>query len=47
MDWTEVIFRLATAAVAGGALGLNRDLHGKAIGLRTLGIVALATASIL
>jgi putative Mg2+ transporter-C (MgtC) family protein len=46
IEWSEVILRLGAAALAGGALGLNRDLHGKAIGVRTLGIVALATSSI-
>ena len=47
LDWSEVLLRLGTAALAGGAIGLNRDLHGKAIGIRTLGIVALATSSII
>ena len=46
LEWSEIILRLGTAVLAGGALGLNRDLHGKAIGVRTLGIVALATSSI-
>lgn len=46
LDWSEVILRLGVATLAGGAVGLNRDLHGKPIGLRTLGIVALATSSI-
>lgn len=45
-DWTEIILRLGAATLAGGAIGLNRDLHGKPIGLRTLAIVGLATASI-
>jgi putative Mg2+ transporter-C (MgtC) family protein len=45
LDWSEVTLRLGAAALAGGALGLNRDLHGKAVGVRTLGIVALATSS--
>lgn len=46
LDWSEVILRLGTATLAGAALGLNRDLHGKPIGVRTLGIVAIAAASI-
>ena len=45
-DWPEIILRLGVAALAGGAIGLNRDLHGKPIGLRTLGLVSLATAMI-
>jgi putative Mg2+ transporter-C (MgtC) family protein len=43
-DWSEIILRLGVATLAGGAIGLNRDLHGKPIGLRTLGIVSLAAA---
>ena len=46
LEWFDITMRLGTAVVAGGALGLNRDLHGKAIGVRTLGIVALATSSV-
>lgn len=46
LDWSEIILRLGMATLAGGALGLNRDLHGKPIGLRTLGIVGLATAMV-
>jgi putative Mg2+ transporter-C (MgtC) family protein len=43
-DWTEIVLRLGVATLAGGLIGLNRDLQGKPIGLKTLGIVALATA---
>jgi putative Mg2+ transporter-C (MgtC) family protein len=46
LDWTEIVLRLAVATVAGGLIGLNRDLHGKPIGLKTLGLVGLATASV-
>lgn len=34
------------ATVIGGAIGLNRDLRGKPVGIRTLGLVALASAVI-
>ena len=44
MDTTEIAIRLGAAAVAGAALGLNRDLHGKATGVRTLGLVGLGAA---
>jgi putative Mg2+ transporter-C (MgtC) family protein len=44
LDWSEILLRLGIAALAGGALGLNRDLHGKPVGLRTLALVSLATA---
>jgi putative Mg2+ transporter-C (MgtC) family protein len=46
LDWSEIVLRLGVATVAGGAIGLNRDLHGKPIGLRTLGLVGLATAMV-
>ena len=39
-----MILRLSTAAGAGGIIGLNRDLAGKPIGVRTLGLVALGAA---
>ncbi|CAN5149943.1 MgtC/SapB family protein [soil metagenome] len=45
-DWSEIILRLGVATLAGAAIGLNRDLHGKPIGLRTLGIVSLASAMV-
>lgn len=44
LDWSEILLRLGVATLASGAIGLNRDLHGKPIGLRTLGLVGLATA---
>jgi putative Mg2+ transporter-C (MgtC) family protein len=46
LDWPDIILRLGVATLAGGLIGLNRDLHGKPIGLRTLGLVSLATAMI-
>lgn len=46
LDWPEILLRLATASLAGSAIGLNRDLHGKPIGLKTLGIVGLSTATV-
>ena len=46
LDWPEIAFRLGAATVAGGLIGLNRDLQGKPIGLKTLGLVGLATAMV-
>lgn len=46
LDWWDIILRLGVATLASGIIGLNRDLHGKPIGLRTLGLVGLATATI-
>ena len=46
LDWPEIVLRLGVATAAGGLIGLNRDLHGKPIGLKTLGLVGLATAMV-
>jgi len=46
LNWPEIALRLGIAALAGSLIGLNRDLHGKPIGLKTLGLVGLATAMV-
>jgi putative Mg2+ transporter-C (MgtC) family protein len=46
LDWPEIMLRLGVATLAGGLIGLNRDLHGKPIGLKTLALVGLATAMV-
>ncbi len=46
LDGPEIVMRLGVATLAGGLIGLNRDLHGKPIGLKTLGLVGLATAMV-
>ena len=46
LDWPEIALRLGAATLAGGLIGLNRDLHNKPIGLKTLGLVGLATAMV-
>ncbi|MCB5176799.1 MgtC/SapB family protein [Microvirga lenta] len=40
----EMLLRLFVAMVSGMAIGLNRDLYGKPIGMRTLGLVSLSSA---
>ena len=40
----ETAFRLLIATLAGMAIGLNRDLHDKPVGMRTLGLVSLGSA---
>jgi putative Mg2+ transporter-C (MgtC) family protein len=40
----ETALRLFVAVIAGMAIGLNRDLRDKPIGMRTLGLVALGAA---
>jgi len=47
LDWSEITLRLGVATLAGGLIGLNRDLHGKPIGMKTLALVSLATAMLL
>ena len=44
MDTLDIALRLGVATLVGVALGLNRDLHGKATGVRTLGLVGLGAA---
>jgi putative Mg2+ transporter-C (MgtC) family protein len=46
LDWTDVVFRLTAATLAGAAIGLDRDLRGKPTGVRTMSIVALGAATI-
>jgi putative Mg2+ transporter-C (MgtC) family protein len=44
MDTLDIAIRLGAAVVVGGALGINRDLHSKPTGLRTLSLVGLGAA---
>jgi len=44
MDTLDIVLRLGTATLIGIALGLNRELHGKPTGVRTLGLVGLGSA---
>ena len=44
IDWPDAVIRLTAAAVVGGVIGLDRELHGKPTGVRTMGIVALGSA---
>lgn len=44
LDWLEILLRLSVATLAGAAIGLNRDLQNRPIGLKTLGLVSLSTA---
>ncbi|HEY4114898.1 MAG TPA: MgtC/SapB family protein [Rhizomicrobium sp.] len=40
----DIALRLLASVAIGMALGLNRDLHGKPTGMRTLGLVSLGAA---
>ena len=44
MDALDIAIRLGAATLVGVLLGLNRDLHGKPTGVRTLGLVCLGSA---
>lgn len=43
-DIVDSTLRLLAAAAAGMAVGLNRDVSGKPMGMRTLGLVSLGSA---
>jgi putative Mg2+ transporter-C (MgtC) family protein len=43
-DIADIALRLAAASLVGVLLGLNRDLTGKPIGMRTLALVSLGAA---
>ena len=46
-DQMDMALRLCVATVAGMTIGLNRDIHNKPIGMRTLGLVALGSAIVI
>jgi putative Mg2+ transporter-C (MgtC) family protein len=44
IDWMDIVLRLGAAMLIGAMLGLNRELHHKPTGVRTLGLVSLGSA---
>jgi putative Mg2+ transporter-C (MgtC) family protein len=46
LEIADLTLRLISAAAVGGAIGLNRDLAQKPIGVRTLGLVSLGAATV-
>ncbi len=44
LDQLEIVIRLATAVGLGGLLGLQRNLIGKAAGMRTFALISLGSA---
>jgi putative Mg2+ transporter-C (MgtC) family protein len=46
LSYLDVGLRLGASALAGVALGINRDLANKPIGMRTLGLVGLGAATV-
>ncbi|MDL2354575.1 MAG: MgtC/SapB family protein [Pseudomonadota bacterium] len=43
-DYLEVTCRLVSAVLIGAVIGLDRNLHGKPSGMKTLGLVALGAS---
>lgn len=46
LEPTEIALRLGAATLVGAAFGLDRELSAKPIGIRTLALVALGSASV-
>lgn len=46
IEWTEIVLRLGLAALLGGLVGLEREMHGRPAGLRTHILVATGAALI-
>lgn len=44
-ELSVIVERLGLATLAGSAIGLNRKLHGKPVGIRTHSLVALGSAT--
>jgi putative Mg2+ transporter-C (MgtC) family protein len=44
LGWLDIILRLGAAMLIGCLIGLDRELHHKSTGIRTLGLVALGSA---
>lgn len=44
MGWEEILLRLGAAAIIGSAIGINREIHHKSAGFRTIAIVCVGTA---
>ena len=46
-DQVDISLRLLVATMAGMIVGINRDIHNKPIGMRTLGLVALGSSIVI
>lgn len=44
IDYLEVMYRLIFAALTGCVIGIDRNLHGKPTGIKTLGLVAFGSS---
>ena len=43
-DWVMIISRIGLATVLGYLLGVERELHGKVVGTRTISLIVIGTA---
>jgi len=46
IEWSDDALRLVAAAFIGALIGLDRELLGKPLGFRTLGVVAIASCAL-
>lgn len=46
VEWQDALMRLGAATAAGMAIGINRDMTQKPIGMRTLALVSLGAAAV-
>jgi putative Mg2+ transporter-C (MgtC) family protein len=46
IEWQDALMRLGAATATGIAIGINRDLTNKPIGMRTLALVSLGAAAV-
>jgi putative Mg2+ transporter-C (MgtC) family protein len=44
LEWLDIIFRFGAAILIGSSIGIYLELHQKPTGMRTLGLVSLASA---
>ncbi|MGB9409617.1 MAG: MgtC/SapB family protein, partial [Pseudolabrys sp.] len=44
LDWPDIIYRFGAAMLIGSSIGIYLELHQKPTGMRTLGLVSLASA---
>lgn len=43
-DWVMIVSRIGLAAVLGYLIGVERELHGKVVGTRTISLIVIGTA---
>ena len=43
-DWVMLLSKLLTAMILGSLIGLEREIHGKVVGTRTVSLIAIGSA---